>query len=71
MSLFLLSILANIPSSAIIQALTTEGVNPVININTIKTMLLITFIFDLEAFNLLNNVDVPINIIPDVCARYS
>ena len=56
-----------IPSSAIIQALITDGVNPVIVENIIKNIVLITLILRFETFILSSKVVSPISNIP--CVR--
>lgn len=59
-----------ITSSAIITALITEGVLPVININKAKNIAVITLILRLETFIVLSKVVSPIRIIPYVSPRY-
>lgn len=51
-------------SIAIKHALTTDGVNPEINIRTIKNILLIALILDFEAFISFRRLVIPIVIIP-------
>lgn len=68
--LFLCRTFESIPSSAIMHALTTDVVKPVINISIIKNMLLIAFILGFEAFNFESKVVNPIRIKPNVCTRY-
>lgn len=70
MLLFLCSTFESISSPAIIHALITDVVKPVINMNIIKNIPLIALIFDFEAFSLERQVVNPIIIKPDVCSRY-
>ena len=59
-SSFLLIIRDKIFNAAINAALTTDGVNPVINTNRIKNIALITFILRFETFNFEKHKVMPI-----------
>lgn len=56
---------------AIMQALITDGENPVITATNISEKMLIAPILRFETFNLFKLYVSPISIIPNVCARYS
>lgn len=51
-------------SIVIMQALTTDGVKPEINIRSIKNIVFIALIFDFEVFIFFSRLVVPITIIP-------